>query len=81
MAESGFKYIGDRDSERGKTPKEKLRAPQKAPKREDQEEKGRGCGACGDLGTQSSEYVASPSAGGLAWAHRPKAFLPDPGRS
>ena len=45
MAESGFKYIGDRDSERGKTPKEKLRAPQKAPKREDQEEKGRGCGA------------------------------------
>ena len=53
MAESGFKYIGDRDSERGKKPKEKRRALQKAPKREDQEEKGRGSGAWGDLGTKA----------------------------
>lgn len=41
VAESGFKYIGDRDSEREKKPKEKLRAQQKVPKREDQAEKGR----------------------------------------
>lgn len=81
VAESGFKYIGDRDSERGKKPKEKQRAQQKAPKREDQAEKGRRSGAWGDLSTQSNEYLASPSVEGLVLAHRPKDFLPDPGRS
>ena len=80
VAESGFKYIGDRDSERGKKPKEKLRAQQKVPKIDDQAEKGRS-GAWADLSTQSNEYLASPSVEGLVWAHRPKDVLPDPGRS